>query len=98
MKLPLAELWIGEMVSRQVGGQRVVVLRLEDRVCAYVDRCAHLGVPISEGSLDGTVLTCRAHQYQYDARTGEGVNPRGVRLTPVPVEVEGGVIHLGGEP
>jgi len=93
----LDDLWIGEMVSREIGGQRVMIVRLEDTVCAYVDRCAHLGVPISEGKLEGEVVTCRAHHYQYDVRTGAGVNPKSVRLIPVPVCVRDGRILVGGE-
>jgi toluene monooxygenase system ferredoxin subunit len=89
--LPLDELWIGDMVA--VGG--VLVVRLEDRVCAYVDRCAHLGVPMSEGTLEGNVLTCRAHHYQYDARTGQGLNPRGVALSPVACRVVDGSVVVG---
>lgn len=93
--IPLDALWIGEMKGVSVGGRRVVLLRLEDGVFAYEDRCAHLGVPLSEGTLDAGVLTCRSHHYQYDARTGAGVNPRGVQLVVVPLAVRGGRILLG---
>jgi toluene monooxygenase system ferredoxin subunit len=86
----LEELWVGDMISRVVDGQRVLVLRLDDAVYAYADRCVHLGMPLSEGRLDGAVLTCTAHHYQYDARTGRGVNPRAVCLTTFPVKLEAG--------
>jgi toluene monooxygenase system ferredoxin subunit len=90
--IPADELWIGEMKGVVVGGRRVLVLRLEDGVFAYEDRCAHLGVPLSEGTLEDGVLTCRAHHYQYDARTGAGINPRDVRLASVPLRVDAGRI------
>lgn len=62
---------------------------------AYEDRCAHLGVPLSEGTLEAHVLTCRAHHYSYDARTGAGINPKNVRLVGVAVAVRDGRIWLG---
>jgi toluene monooxygenase system ferredoxin subunit len=90
--IPAEELWIGEMKGVVVRGRRVLVLRLEEGVFAYEDRCAHLGVPLSEGTLEAGVLTCRAHHFQYDARTGAGINPRDVRLSPVPLRVDAGRI------
>lgn len=90
--LPEAELWTGEMRGVELEGQRVLLLRLEDGVRAYEDRCSHLGVPLSRGTLSGCVLTCSAHHFQYDARTGDGINPRSVRLVPLPSRVTAGDI------
>jgi toluene monooxygenase system ferredoxin subunit len=90
--LPDEDLWVGELRGALVNDQRILLLRLEDGVRAYQDRCAHLGVPLSRGTLEGHVLTCSAHHYQYDARTGEGLNPRAVRLTPVRALVRDGNI------
>ncbi|HEY3493539.1 MAG TPA: Rieske (2Fe-2S) protein, partial [Polyangiaceae bacterium] len=61
--LPEDELWTGEMRGFVVAGRRVLVLRTEGGVFAYEDRCAHLGVPLSQGTLKGSVLTCSAHHY-----------------------------------
>lgn len=83
------DLWSGEMRGYVVRGRKVLLVRLEDSICAYEDRCAHQGVLLSKGSLQGHVLTCSAHHWQYDICTGAGVNPASVRLTPVPVEVIG---------
>lgn len=81
------ELWTGEMRGLVLGGQRVLLLRLDDGVRAYEDRCAHLGVPLSQGTLKGCVLTCSAHHFKYDASTGEGINPRAARLVRLPIRV-----------
>ena len=88
------DLWRGEMRGYLVRGKKVLLIRVEDSIHAYEDRCAHLGVPLSKGSLDGCVLTCSAHHWQFDVRTGRGVNPTSARLTPVPVEVRGGKISV----
>ncbi len=86
------DLWVGEMRRVEVGGQPVLLLRVETGVFAYVDRCAHLGMALSDGTLEDCRVKCPAHHYEYDARTGMGVNPRGVRLEPVPILCRGGAI------
>jgi toluene monooxygenase system ferredoxin subunit len=91
---PLAELWDGDLVAARAGGVKLVVVRVGDAVCAYEDRCAHLGVALSEGTLDGGLLTCSAHHWQYDATTGRGINPATACLVRFPVTIRGGVIHV----
>jgi toluene monooxygenase system ferredoxin subunit len=86
--MALADLWDGEMQSCPVGGRQVLMLKLDGVVHAYEDRCAHQGVPLSEGELEGGVLTCRAHHWQYDASSGRGVNPAAACLKALPVRVE----------
>jgi toluene monooxygenase system ferredoxin subunit len=40
------------------------------------------------------VLTCSAHEWQYDARTGRGLNPANVTLPRYPVEVRNAEIWI----
>ena len=84
----LQDLWSGEKVGLTVDGTRVLLVNLEGRVYAFEDRCPHLGLPLSDGLLDGSRLTCRGHHWQYDVCTGQGVNPAATRLRSVPVRVE----------
>jgi toluene monooxygenase system ferredoxin subunit len=86
--MALADLWDGEMQSCRMGARNVLLLKLDGMVHAYEDRCAHQGVPLSEGEFADGVLTCRAHHWQYDARNGRGVNPASACLKAVPVRVE----------
>jgi toluene monooxygenase system ferredoxin subunit len=96
--LPEEELWVGEMRGCDVAGRRVLLLRLQNGIHAYEDRCAHLRVPLSEGTLRNGVLTCSAHGFEYDAATGRGINPKSVRLVALPMRVEGGHIWVDPEP
>jgi toluene monooxygenase system ferredoxin subunit len=68
---------------------QLLLVNHDGTVYGYEDRCAHQRVALSGGKLDGPILTCAAHAWTYDVRTGEGVNPEGVRLRRVPVTVEG---------
>lgn len=89
------QLWIGEMRAFVLGGRRVLLLRLDDRsLRAYENRCVHQGLPLSDGTLNGHVLTCRAHHYQYDASTGRGINPACTALVALPVRVTAGEIMV----
>jgi toluene monooxygenase system ferredoxin subunit len=88
------ELWVGELRALEVGERKVVLLRTDEGVCAYEDRCAHLGFPLSQGKLEGGVLTCSAHHFQYDALTGRGINPRQTCLVKFPTKIEDGAILI----
>lgn len=90
----IAELWKGEMMGAVVDGRKVLLVRTDDEILAYEDRCAHLGVALSEGRLDGTVLTCSAHHWQYDITTGRGVNPAHTCLTRFATVLEQGTIFV----
>lgn len=94
------DLWDGEMVSVNVGGVPVLLVNLGGEVRAYDDRCPHQGVSLGEGRLEGHVLKCAAHHWCFDARTGQGVNPRRAVLRPLPVRVEGDdiLVDVDGEP
>jgi toluene monooxygenase system ferredoxin subunit len=83
------DLWVGEMRAVDVSGQRVLLVNVDGQVRAYLDRCPHRGLPLSEGRLEGAVLVCSQHGWQFDARTGGGVNPACAALTPIPARVEG---------
>jgi toluene monooxygenase system ferredoxin subunit len=82
------DLWDGEMK----GCAGVLLVAVDGEIHAYADRCAHLGIALSEGKLEGCVLTCSAHHYQYDAKSGAGVNPRSIALERYPVRRENGRI------
>jgi toluene monooxygenase system ferredoxin subunit len=87
-------LWEGEMRACRVEGQPVLILKQDGAVHAYEDRCAHKAVPLSEGRLEGGVLTCRAHEFSYDAASGKGINPGNARLRAYAAKQEAGDIWV----
>jgi len=75
-----ASLWPGEMKGILVDATRVLLLNVGGDVRAYEDSCPHRGVALSCGTLEASgTLTCAMHLWQYDARTGKGLNPRCAR-------------------
>lgn len=51
----------------------LAVYQVDGRLHAVGDRCPHAGATLSEGPLDGAVVTCPRHGSRFDVRTGERV-------------------------
>jgi toluene monooxygenase system ferredoxin subunit len=79
------ELWDGEMTSIQMGNRKILLVHVNANVYAYEDRCAHKGVLLSQGTLEGTTLICSAHLWEYDVCSGQGINPKTACLKKVEV-------------
>ncbi len=70
------ELWDGEMESYDVDDTEILLVRVDGEYRAYDGICPHQSSSLVEGRLEGSTLTCSAHEWVFDARTGEGINPR----------------------
>jgi toluene monooxygenase system ferredoxin subunit len=90
----LDDLWSGEMTGVSVEGQHILLVNIDDIIRAYADVCPHMRTRLSEGSLRGCVLTCATHHWQFDARTGSGINPEAACLEEFPVRIENGDIWI----
>ena len=84
----LDDLWEGELRGVNLGGVDVVLCNVDGELFAYQDRCPHLANPLSQGVLNHDTLRCAAHEWEFDARTGQGVNPQDACLKPFPVRLD----------
>jgi nitrite reductase/ring-hydroxylating ferredoxin subunit len=76
---------VGPLAVYHVGG----------RLYAVADVCPHAGAVLSEGDLEGPVLTCPLHGSQFDVRTGDRLRgPADVPLGTFPLVEEGGRVYL----
>jgi toluene monooxygenase system ferredoxin subunit len=93
----LDDVWEGEMCAVSLGAVDVLLCNVDGQVHAYHDRCPHLANPLSDGELRENTLTCAAHEWVFDARTGDGVNPEDACLRRFPVRVDGDriLVQLG---
>jgi nitrite reductase/ring-hydroxylating ferredoxin subunit len=73
-------LWDGEMEAFDVGSDEVLLLKVNGEIRAYDGSCPHQGASLVEGELESGVLTCAVHEWQFDALSGESVNPKGICL------------------
>ena len=88
------DLWIGEMEAFDVGPHEVLLVNIDGEIHAYDGVCPHQGVSLIEGSLDGKVLTCRAHQWSFDVCTGASINPSGECLRRFELRIEDGRVWV----
>lgn len=71
-----------------VGGNRILLVNIDDRIYAYADACPHQKSRLSEGSLIGKTLRCARHHWEFHACTGNGINPENASLKAFPVSIE----------
>jgi toluene monooxygenase system ferredoxin subunit len=91
----LDDLWQGEMVGLRLGDAHVLLVNLGGgEIRAYDDRCPHAGSLLSAGHLKAATLQCSSHLWEFDLRTGDGVNPRTCRLRSYPVKIVGGDVMV----
>ncbi len=61
----------GKMIKITVDGKDVMVANIEGDFCAMDDTCTHSGSSLSEGILEGCVVTCGWHGAKFDCKTGK---------------------------
>lgn len=64
------ELAEGAMKGVIIEGREILLARVGDRYYAADNRCPHMAARLSEGSLEGTVVTCPRHGSQFDLSDG----------------------------
>ncbi len=63
----------GEMKRILVQGKEVLLARVGDIFYAADNRCPHMGGNLSQGRLEGTIITCPRHASQFDLKDGHVV-------------------------
>jgi toluene monooxygenase system ferredoxin subunit len=89
------ELWIGDMDAFSIAGKSILLINVDGVFKAYSNICPHQDVPLVEGKLDGCVLTCRAHHWEFDVTSGLSINPSNQRLVEFPVRIVDGMVQVG---
>ena len=90
----LDDLWSGEMLRVELDGNAILLINVSDQIYAYADACPHQKSRLSEGTLMGNNLRCARHHWEFDVRTGQGINPQNACLRVFSVTIEGRDILL----
>jgi nitrite reductase (NADH) small subunit len=85
----LAELPPGCGKPVEVNGKAIALFNVGGKVYAIDNTCLHRGGPLGEGMLEGEVVTCPWHMWEYNVRTGEFVANPEIKVATYPVQVEG---------
>ncbi len=83
------ELSPGNGTVVELSGARIAIFNVDGTFYAMDDTCTHAGGPLSEGELDGTVVTCPWHGATFEVKTGGVLGPpaaNGLRSYEVKVE------------
>jgi len=73
----------------EVNGRQIALFNVGGVFYAIDNTCLHRGGPLAEGELDGTVVTCPWHSWQYDVTTGVNTMDESERVERFEVKVEG---------
>ena len=69
-------------------GNSILLVNIDNHIYAYSDACPHQKSRLSEGNLEGNTLRCARHYWEFDVRTGRGINPQNACLKVFPVTIE----------
>ena len=80
----------------EVNGKEIALFNLDGAFHAIDNTCLHRGGPLGEGEVDGTLVTCPWHGWQYDILTGKNIgDDTGAGVARYDVKVEGDAVLVG---
>ena len=90
-----ADLKPGSARTVAVNGLDIALYNVGGKIYATDNTCVHQGGPLGDGVLEGEVISCPWHMWEYNVCTGEKVGNNSIKLTTYPVEIEGTDIKVG---
>jgi nitrite reductase/ring-hydroxylating ferredoxin subunit len=79
----------------EVGGKEIALFNLDGTFHAIDNTCLHRGGPLGEGEIDGAVVTCPWHGWQYDIPTGQNIgDDAGGAVARYEVKIEGDAVLI----
>jgi nitrite reductase/ring-hydroxylating ferredoxin subunit len=90
----ISELEVGSCKTVEVNGKVIALFNVGGKVFALDNTCLHQGGPLGEGLLEGEVVTCPWHFWEFNVRTGEKVGESSLRVATYPVQIEGDDIKV----
>ena len=84
----------GSSKQVEVGGEPVALFNVAGTIRAVHNTCLHRGGPLAEGDVNGEIVTCPWHGWQYDVTTGQCRTNPAAKLRTFAVKVEAGEIFV----
>ena len=70
-----SEIADGKMKKVRLEDNEVLIANVNGNYFAVGSMCTHFGGDLSEGKLDGNIVTCPVHKARFDVTTGKVVSP-----------------------
>ncbi len=83
------EIPAGTIREFQVEGRAIALANVGGKFHAINNTCLHRGGPLGQGLLEGNVVTCPWHGWEYDVTSGKVVRNPAVGVDCYPLEVRG---------
>ncbi len=84
----LDELPPGSLIEIVRGNDLYALCNVEGEIRAVSGTCPHQGGPLGQGALDGGVITCPWHAWEFDSATGACVFNDLIRVPTYSVRIE----------
>ena len=92
---PAAELPPGEWRAVEVEDTPIAVFNIDGEYHAVENLCTHDYAELTDGELQGAVITCPLHGAEFCLRTGEALSPPAYEpITTFPVRVHEGTVQV----
>jgi len=89
-----SEIAVGGVREVDVNGKALAIANVGGQFHAIDNTCLHRGGPLGEGLLEGTIVTCPWHGWQYDVTTGKVSQNPSVGVACYPVEIRGADVFV----
>src|SRR5436189_4869165 len=84
----------GQSKTVYIGGKGIAVFNVDGTFHAIDNTCLHRGGPLGEGELEGMIVTCPWHGWQYDVTTGCNTMDESERVERYEVTLEGDAVLI----
>ena len=89
-----ADIPVGSIREVDVNGKALAVANVGGTFHAIDNTCLHRGGPLGDGPLEGKIVTCPWHGWQYDVTTGKVAQNPSVGVACYAVEVRAGEVYV----
>ncbi len=94
----LGEFGEGRILSKKIEMKTIALVKIQEKVFAFDDRCTHKHYPLSSGFIDDpekAIIQCAFHGAKFDLHTGKVVSlPATETLKVYPTEIKGGEVWV----
>jgi len=76
----------------------IAIFKIGNDFYAIVDECTHMEARLSEGNVEGEVITCPLHGAKFNLRTGDVLSlPAASPIQVLPLKIKNGTIFVDVE-
>lgn len=81
----------GSMRLFNAGGRDILVVNVNGKIYAMAGKCTHMGADLSQGKLQGIIVTCPRHGSTFDVTTGKALS--GPKIGPLRLKTADAAVY-----